>query len=185
MKTRSLRIAGLTLGSFILGALSMASFAVSTGYFDVDSNAWYSSAVQYVSDAGLMNGPGDGSFRPSDPVNRAQLAEVLRRVHENGPLAVEYAAQRKAATLALQGSGWSDYKAQLARFPIEGIHYEGPDTVKFEDVVNDLFIAHSDNGLDVLRPTSTAEFFFVRNGHQIYGPFYDDVDRVLSELPTE
>ncbi len=50
----------------------------------LDGNAisqWAHAAVQSVSAAGLMNGSG-GSFRPKDPVTRAEIATLLMRMDE-------------------------------------------------------------------------------------------------------
>lgn len=48
-------------------------------YKDVPDNQWYSEAVEKVTKAGLMKGDGDGTFRPNDPVTRAEMAELLCR----------------------------------------------------------------------------------------------------------
>ena len=46
-------------------------------YTDLDSNAWYSGAVDYVLKAGLMQGYGDKTFAPNDTLSRAMLAQIL------------------------------------------------------------------------------------------------------------
>lgn len=46
-------------------------------YTDVPEQAWYSGAVRFVLENGLMGGYGDGRFGPGDPLSRAQLAQVL------------------------------------------------------------------------------------------------------------
>ncbi len=46
-------------------------------YGDVSENAWYSDAVRFVAENGLMNGYGDGRFGPDDELSRAQLAQIL------------------------------------------------------------------------------------------------------------
>lgn len=47
---------------------------------DVSQTAWYASAVESVSAAGLMNGAGDGTFSPGDGVTRGQIAAILYRL---------------------------------------------------------------------------------------------------------
>lgn len=47
---------------------------------DVPQTAWYASAVESVSAAGLMNGAGDGTFSPGGAVTRGQIAAILYRL---------------------------------------------------------------------------------------------------------
>lgn len=51
---------------------------------DVDPVAWYADSVEYCLKHGLMNGVDDGEFQPNRAVTRAELATVLRRIHEKG-----------------------------------------------------------------------------------------------------
>lgn len=46
-------------------------------FSDLDPNAWYREAVDYVIDHGLMSGYGDGTFGPNDTLSRAMLAQIL------------------------------------------------------------------------------------------------------------
>lgn len=48
-----------------------------SGYTDVSASAWYASAVQKVTEAGLMNGVGNNLFAPNDNLSRAMLAQTL------------------------------------------------------------------------------------------------------------
>lgn len=45
--------------------------------YDVSPNQWYYSAVEYGLAQGYFSGMEDGRFGPDDPLNRAQLAQVL------------------------------------------------------------------------------------------------------------
>lgn len=47
---------------------------------DVKDGLWYSEAIQEVADAGLMAGYPDNTFRPEQPVTRAELAVVLAKL---------------------------------------------------------------------------------------------------------
>ena len=49
-------------------------------YVDVPADAWYTAAVRYVKERGLMNGTGNNKFSPDEPFTRAQLATVLYRI---------------------------------------------------------------------------------------------------------
>ncbi|MCQ5128173.1 S-layer homology domain-containing protein [Butyricicoccus faecihominis] len=53
-------------------------------YSDVSSSSWYYDTVKEATDAGLMNGDGDGTFRPDDYVSRAEAATVLSRLPVTG-----------------------------------------------------------------------------------------------------
>lgn len=48
-------------------------------YEDVSSESWYSGAVEYVSDKGLMKGYEDGLFRPEATLTRAMAVTTLHR----------------------------------------------------------------------------------------------------------
>ncbi len=49
-------------------------------YFDVDTNAWYHDAVDYVILSGLMGGYSESTFAPEDTTTRAMIATILWRV---------------------------------------------------------------------------------------------------------
>lgn len=49
-------------------------------YTDVSPYAWYAEAVNYVTDQGLMNGVGEGTFGPDVTVTRAMVWTVLARM---------------------------------------------------------------------------------------------------------
>ena len=69
-KIRAL-VASLLSAALLCTAASAATFP------DVDANAEYAMAVDYVSDLGLMVGYGDGTFQPDKTVSRAEMATVL------------------------------------------------------------------------------------------------------------
>lgn len=67
--------AGIAVMTIPLGwAFHQASF------YDVPQNVWYSDAVRDLKSRGLFSGYPDGSFRPANPVNRAELAVVLQQL---------------------------------------------------------------------------------------------------------
>ena len=61
-------------------AANMASGQAEPPYTDVPADAWYTPAVRYVRECGLMTGTGNDSFSPEDSFTRAQLATVLYRI---------------------------------------------------------------------------------------------------------
>lgn len=53
-------------------------------FSDVPASAWYAEDVAKVQSEGLMGGFPDETFRPDQPVTRAQLAAVLSRLEAQG-----------------------------------------------------------------------------------------------------
>lgn len=51
----------------------------SKSFKDVDSSAWYAEYVALAAENGLLNGFTDGSFKPAQPVDRAQMAAIAAR----------------------------------------------------------------------------------------------------------
>ena len=55
-------------------------YAQSNDFMDVSSDSWYNEAISTLVQAGVLGGYGDGTFRPDQPVTRAELAAILVRV---------------------------------------------------------------------------------------------------------
>ena len=53
-----------------------------TGFSDVPADAWYTEAVVWAAEQGIMSGYDDGRFGVGDPVTREQLAAVLHRLEK-------------------------------------------------------------------------------------------------------
>jgi|GEM_PF-2087948 len=53
------------------------------GFSDVPAGAWYAAAAAWGVKAGVIDGYGDGSFRPNIPVTREQFAALLLRYAKN------------------------------------------------------------------------------------------------------
>ncbi len=49
----------------------------SQAFSDLDTGKWYHDATDFVLERGLMNGYGDGTFRPGGVLTRAQVAQIL------------------------------------------------------------------------------------------------------------
>ena len=50
---------------------------------DVENGRWYTDAVIWANDNGIVTGYGDGRFGPMDPITREQFAAILFRYAEN------------------------------------------------------------------------------------------------------
>ena len=85
-KSLTLILVGILLGSTV-------AFATSKFFSDVPDDEWYSDAVASLSEKGIINGYPDGTFGPTNNVNRAELAVILYRLIdylENGEVAQNY-----------------------------------------------------------------------------------------------
>jgi len=71
-------ILALVVGVMI-GAIPSV-FAIAKLFSDVDQNQWYSDAVYSLTENGIIEGYDDDTFRPSNSVNRAELAVMLDRL---------------------------------------------------------------------------------------------------------
>ena len=45
-------------------------------FSDIKSDVWYSKAVTYLYDCGIISGYEDGTFRPNNPITRAEIAKI-------------------------------------------------------------------------------------------------------------
>ena len=61
----------------LLGIVPTA--AASGGFTDVPEDSWFSEAVEYAVNMGLMNGMGNNKFEPDTHMSRAMLVTVLWR----------------------------------------------------------------------------------------------------------
>ena len=48
-------------------------------FTDVDDDAWYASYVKYLSNVGIVEGYGDGRFKPNGAITRAEFATIASR----------------------------------------------------------------------------------------------------------
>jgi N-acetylmuramoyl-L-alanine amidase len=53
-------------------------------YSDVETSRWSAAKIQFARDKNIVSGYKDGTFRPTQPVTRAELMAVLRRASEFG-----------------------------------------------------------------------------------------------------
>ena len=54
------------------------------GFSDVSPGAWFSPALDWAKVKGLVSGFPGNVFRPNDPVNRAQIVDMLDDFASNG-----------------------------------------------------------------------------------------------------
>jgi S-layer homology domain len=85
----ALSVTAVTAAPFIAVAPSLAQ----TTFSDVSSNYWAAQFIQQLSQRGVIAGFPDGSFRPEEPVTRAQFAAMVNK-------AFQKAQQRPAINFA-------------------------------------------------------------------------------------
>ena len=187
---------------FLIVALTLAvssatAFAATTTFPDVDSSDWFYQGVTYSAEHDLMTGYEDGTFGPMDEVNRAQLATVLERMDAEkiDQMYAELAALRAFDLKNLEGATWDEYHAQMWRFPTAGVQTSpAPLELRMYEEVKDYLIAFATDeesgvqlmvqeGVDYIE--SDVQPFFLYSGayfNTYFGPFYDDVDRLKTEM---
>lgn len=81
---------GSALGTLI--TLSFNTVFAFAGFSDVNSSDWFADSVEELTTIGVIEGYSDGTFRPSNNANRAEIAEMLSRMLEyieNGEVSIE------------------------------------------------------------------------------------------------
>ncbi len=66
--------------AIVVRAFNLAPAGSGSAFIDVPSNYWASGAIRAVSNAGLVTGFPDGTFRPEQQITRAQALVVLTKV---------------------------------------------------------------------------------------------------------
>ncbi|MEX2423831.1 MAG: S-layer homology domain-containing protein [Acidimicrobiia bacterium] len=74
------------MAAFLLRALGDSTSPTATGTFtDVPAGAWYTASVERLAELGISVGYGDGTFRPTAQVSRAEMAVFLTRAFDSLP----------------------------------------------------------------------------------------------------
>jgi len=95
-----------------------------SAFTDVPSGQWYSEAIAWASETGVVSGYGDGLFGPGDNVTREQLAAMLYRYAKWAGLDVSASADLNGYTDADDISG---YAADAVRWAVAVGLLEGRD----------------------------------------------------------
>jgi hypothetical protein len=75
---------GITTG-IIAPLVAPAPTLAQTTFYDVRSNYWAADFIQELAQRGIIAGFPDGSFRPEEPVTRAQFAAMIRKAFQKAP----------------------------------------------------------------------------------------------------
>ena len=77
-------------------------------FSDVGGNEWYTDAIQWAAENGIMNGYGNKQFGPLDSVTREQLAVLLYNYTASEGISVETASDLSAFRDAENTSDWAE-----------------------------------------------------------------------------
>ena len=79
-------------------------------FTDTSDDAWYSSAVLWASQQGIVSGYGGGLFGPEDPVSREQMTAIFWRYAGNPAASSEntFADKADIADYAAAAADWAD-----------------------------------------------------------------------------
>lgn len=103
-------------------------------FTDVPENEWYTDAVSWAAQEGLVNGYGNGKFGPQDSITRQQLAAILYRytaykgasVSANG-WASCYPDVDSISTWAVAAMQWAVKEGYITGSPVNGQVYLLPE----------------------------------------------------------
>ena len=92
---------------------------MSNSYFeDVPSGQWYSEAVAWAAQNGIVSGMGDGLFAPNSDITREQMATILYRYEQfSGKIPPDIVADREF-------SDWDDI-SDYAKNPVNVLTAQG------------------------------------------------------------
>lgn len=94
-----------------LSAATGSTAVQAAGYADMKQH-WASAAVNRLSAAGILQGDGEGQFKPGQPVSRAELAAIVSRVFR-------YTDAGSAAFSDVSASSW--YSQDVSRVSAAGV----------------------------------------------------------------
>ena len=99
-----------------------------SGFRDVQADAWYADAVQYVVSEGLMNGTDAATFSPDAPMSRAMLVTVLYRLRGEPALSQDSGfADVASDAYYADAESISDYAAEAMSWCVENGILNGTD----------------------------------------------------------
>lgn len=81
-------VLGITVGTVpevFAPAPSFAQTSTQASFSDVQSNYWAAQFIQQLAQRGIIAGFPDGSFRPEEPVTRAQYAAMINKAFQKAP----------------------------------------------------------------------------------------------------
>ncbi|MBR3416387.1 MAG: S-layer homology domain-containing protein [Clostridia bacterium] len=95
-----------------------------SGFDDVPAGEWYTDAVAWAKETGVVKGLTETAFGPDEFITREQLATMLFRFSLNAPVSVP---ERAALSLFADGGNVSDWSEEAMRWAVEAGLLKGTD----------------------------------------------------------
>ncbi len=95
---------------------------------DVSSGKWYTNAIIWANQKGVVGGYGNGLFGPDDPITREQLAVMLWRYAGNPPTAnkkLDFTDADETGSFALEAMSWAVENGIITGYGDERINPKG------------------------------------------------------------
>lgn len=157
----------------MLGLLSNMALAADQPFTDVPDTEWYSDAVQYVYEHGIMNGTSSDMFSPDSPASRGMIVTILHRL-EGLPAA---SGQSMLFVDVPAGEWYTDAVAWASKkgivFGNESGNFAADDPVTHEQMAVFLYRYAGYKGYDMSNSGSTADF---SDGNAVSGYALDAVN---------
>ncbi len=106
-----------------------------TGFSDTGKHRWYSDAVIWAKENGIVNGYGDNTFRPDVTMTREEMVAVFYRYSEYKGYDISatnslstYSDHRSIQTYAVDAMGWAVSVGLITGFPDGTIRPQGQST---------------------------------------------------------
>ena len=93
----------------------------SNTFSDVPNGQWYTNAVTWASNEGIVSGYGGGVFKPNDPVTIEQVFVILWNYVGNPPLTGDADAVGIHSEWAGNAIGWAQASRVLSKFPYQRV----------------------------------------------------------------
>ncbi|MBQ7500572.1 MAG: S-layer homology domain-containing protein, partial [Clostridia bacterium] len=89
--------------------VDLDNYRLASEFRDVDIGAWYSEAVAWAYDSGIVSGTGDGLFAPDDNVTREQIAVIMYSLcgDDNTADISGYSDADDVSAWAVEAFGWA------------------------------------------------------------------------------
>lgn len=117
-------------------------------FADVEAGMWYTAAMVWAKETGVLTGYGDGSFGPTDTLTREQVAVIL----------YHYAQLKEYDTSALGDLSRYLDAAEVSNFALEALSWAN---------ANELIVGGGNDMLDPKEPASRAQIAQILKNFQV------------------
>ena len=133
-------------------------------FTDTSDGAWYSSAVLWASQQGLVSGYGGGLFGPDDPVSREQMTAIFWRYAGNPAASSEntFADKADIANYAAAAADWADSNSIVR--PVSGRNFAPKSNATRAQVADALMNYDRSQHTNPTSPVVTNDNFALING---------------------